>query len=105
MASSSFGRNRYHREIEARWPDPKLEGWDILQLSCGHRSAIHTISRDLTQAHCAECQLASEAHARAIEAVQKQITEKQRAAVALADTVFAQTYGEEDPHAEPDENL
>ncbi len=73
MASDrTVRRTRFHRYIEARWPDPTLEGWDVLQLTCGHKSAIHTVSRDLEKAHCAQCQLNGEEHDRAIAQIQKQ---------------------------------
>lgn len=71
------GATRFHRYIEARYPDPAEPGWDVLKLSCGHRSGAPSNSRNFEKAHCADCQLAHEEHQRALEQVQKQIAAKQ----------------------------
>lgn len=81
----------FDRRIEALWPDKDTPGWHVVQLECGHITH-QPIGNTNKICHCGDCVLGHQEHMR-------KLAQSQRAAVALADTVFDQTYGPEEPNA------
>lgn len=85
----------FDRRAEAMWPDTDTPGWNVVQLECGHLT-YQPVQNTNRVHHCGDCMLDHEAHNRKIAAINKKLADEQRAAVALADTVFEDTYGPEE---------